>query len=138
MAISSPISLSLAFWSSVSFSFSWTSLSFKAAAPEFEEVAAFQAGSGLQSVRREGETVAKPLRSEYVTGSYFSLLGVRPSDGRFFSADEARANAGLPVVVANYALWRRLGFPKNFVGSQLQVNGHSFTVIGWPVATSQM
>src|SRR5437773_6585117 len=48
----------------------------KAAAPEFEEVAAFQAGSGLQSVRREGETVAKPLRSEYVTGSYFSLLGV--------------------------------------------------------------
>src|SRR6266496_5772855 len=35
--------------------------------PEFEEVAAFQAGPNMMSVRREGEKVAKPLRSEYVT-----------------------------------------------------------------------
>src|ERR1700719_4141036 len=39
----------------------------KAQAPEFEEVAAFQAGGERLSVRREGSGLAaKPLRSEYV------------------------------------------------------------------------
>src|SRR5882672_8200611 len=45
----------------------------KAETPEFEELAAFQAGGPRLSVRREGaETAARPLRSEYVTGNYFS------------------------------------------------------------------
>src|SRR6266550_4654253 len=49
----------------------------KAAAPEFEQVAAFQAGGGRVSVRRAGiDTAARPLRSEFVTGNYFSTLGV--------------------------------------------------------------
>src|SRR5512136_1511905 len=53
--------------------------------PEFEEVAAFQAGRGELSVRRQGvEAAAKPLRSEYVTGNYFSTLGVRAFGGRVF------------------------------------------------------
>src|ERR1700722_16281720 len=45
----------------------------KAASPEFEELAAFQAGGTRLGVRREGTgTAAKPLNSEYVTGNYFS------------------------------------------------------------------
>src|SRR5262249_564952 len=45
----------------------------KAETPEFEEVAAFQAGRNRLSVRREGrESVARPLGSEYVSGRYFS------------------------------------------------------------------
>jgi hypothetical protein len=47
----------------------------KAETPEFEEVTAFQAGSGRLSVRRQGVDVARPLRSEFVTGNYF-ILGV--------------------------------------------------------------
>src|SRR6478736_1461692 len=46
----------------------------KTQAPEFEQIAAFQGGSGRLSVRREGEPSARPLRSEYVTGNYFSTL----------------------------------------------------------------
>src|SRR5580693_5163755 len=39
--------------------------------PEFEEVAACQAGRGMMGVRRQGpELIARPLRSEYVTGNY--------------------------------------------------------------------
>src|SRR5437870_10484652 len=50
----------------------------KTQAPEFEEVAAFQAGGQRLSVRRKGSSLAaKPLRSEYVTGNYFSTLGVK-------------------------------------------------------------
>src|SRR5450631_2851163 len=38
--------------------------------PEFEELAAFQAGSPQFSVRRSGvERIARPLRGEYVTGN---------------------------------------------------------------------
>src|SRR5438105_10989538 len=42
----------------------------KANVPEFGEVAAFQGGRGQLSVRRAGvETIARPLVSEYVTGT---------------------------------------------------------------------
>src|SRR5215469_17703386 len=43
----------------------------KAETPEFEEVMAFQAGRRRVSIRREHvETTARPLTSEYVSGSY--------------------------------------------------------------------
>jgi len=57
----------------------------KAESPEFEEVAAFQAGPRRMSVRRQGESAAKPLRTEYVTGNYFSTLGVGAFGGRVFT-----------------------------------------------------
>src|SRR5580700_5280419 len=61
----------------------------KAETPEFEEVAAFQAGRWRMSVRRQGvDAVARPLRSEYVTGSYFSTLGVGAFGGRVFTAED--------------------------------------------------
>src|SRR5207302_4333912 len=48
----------------------------KAETPEFEEVTAFQAGNWQLSVRRQGvESAARPLRSEFATGNYFSVLG---------------------------------------------------------------
>src|SRR5947209_3107812 len=50
----------------------------KAQAPEFDEIAAFQAGGSRFGVRREGSSApAKPLSAEYVTGNFFSTLGVR-------------------------------------------------------------
>jgi hypothetical protein len=58
----------------------------KAQATEFDEMAAFQAGGARMSVRREGSGLAaKPLRSEYVTGNYFSTLGVKAFGGRLLS-----------------------------------------------------
>lgn len=58
----------------------------KAEAPEFDEMAAFQAGGARRSVRREGSALAaRPLRSEYVTGNYFSTLGVKAFGGRLLS-----------------------------------------------------
>ncbi|MGH9159816.1 MAG: ABC transporter permease [Vicinamibacteraceae bacterium] len=59
----------------------------KAEMPEFEEVTAFQAGGARVSVRRrQRDTTARPLRSEYVTGNYFSTLGVSAFAGRVFTA----------------------------------------------------
>ena len=74
----------------------------KAETPEFEEVAAFQAGRWEASVRREGvESAARPLRFEYVTGSYFSTLGVGAFGGRVFTPDDDRP-AAPPVAVLSH------------------------------------
>jgi putative ABC transport system permease protein len=62
--------------------------------------------------------------------NFFSLMGVRPFRGRFYSAQECRPNANVPVVVASYGFWKRMGSRENFVGSTLYVNGQPYTVIG--------
>ena len=62
--------------------------------------------------------------------NFFSLMGARPVIGRFYNAEECRPNANLPVVVASYALWKRMGGRQDFVGSNLQINGQSYTVVG--------
>jgi MacB-like periplasmic core domain len=78
----------------------------KAETSEFEEVTAFQAGRWRMSVRRQGvDSVAKPLRSEYVTGSYFSTLGVGAFGGRVFAAEDDRPGAP-PVMVLSHRVWQ--------------------------------
>jgi predicted permease len=103
----------------------------KAASPEFEEITAFQAGPRRVSARRAGvESAARPLRSEYVTGSYFSTLGVGAFGGRVFTAADDKPSAP-PVVVMSHQAWQSTyASDPSIVGSTLAVNGHPFTVIG--------
>jgi putative ABC transport system permease protein len=62
--------------------------------------------------------------------NFFSLMGVQPVRGRFYTAEECRPNANIPVVVASYAYWKRMGGRNDFIGSNLQINGRPYTVIG--------
>ena len=103
----------------------------KAAAPEFEDVTAFQAGRGRLNVRREGVAApAIPLQSEYVTGSYFSTLGVKAYGGRLLTPEDDRSSAA-PVVVMSHHTWQSTyGSDPSVVGSTFTIDGHSFTVIG--------
>jgi predicted permease len=103
----------------------------KAETPEFEEVAAFQAGRGRLSVRRQGvESAARPLRSEYVTGNYFSTLGVRAFGGRVFTPDDDKPAAS-PVAVLSHRVWQTtFASDPSVVGSTFVLEGHPFTVIG--------
>ena len=102
----------------------------KSQAPEFEEVAAFQAGNWPQSVRRQSEPVARPLRSEYVTGNYFSMLGIGAFGGRVFTPEDDKPGAP-PVVVISHRLWQTAyASDPTVVGSTFIVGGHPVTVIG--------
>src|SRR6266702_808900 len=102
----------------------------KAATPEFEEVAAFQAGSWVQSVRRQGELAARPSHFEYVTGNYVSTLGVGAFAGRVFNPDDDRP-AAPPVAVLSHRTWQNTyGADPSVLGSTFIVGGHPFTVIG--------
>jgi len=62
--------------------------------------------------------------------NYFSLMGTKPYRGRFYTAEECKPNANIPVVVASYGFWKRMGGRSDFVGSTLQINGQPYTVIG--------
>ena len=101
------------------------------AMPEFEEVTAFQAGGGRMAVRRERvETAARPLRSEYVTGSYFSTIGVQPLGGRLFTPADDTASSP-PVAVLSHHVWQTVyGSDPAVVGSTFMIEGHPFAVIG--------
>ena len=102
----------------------------KSQAPEFEEVAAFQAGNWPQSVRRQGESAARPLRSEYVTGNYFSMLGVGAFGGRVLTPEDDKPGAP-PVAVISHRLWQTsYASDPRVVGSTFIVGGHPVTVIG--------
>jgi predicted permease len=103
----------------------------KVETPEFEEVTAFQAGRWQLSARREGvESAARPLRSEYVTGSYFSTLGVGALGGRVITPDDDRASAP-PVAVLSHRVWQTTyASDPSVVGSTFVLEGHPFTVIG--------
>ena len=103
----------------------------KAATPEFESIAAVQAGMARFSVRREGVADApRPLRGNYVTGSYFSTLGARAAAGRIFT-DADDAAAATPVVVMAYHTWQgTYGGDPALVGSTLILDGHPFTLVG--------
>jgi predicted permease len=103
----------------------------KVETPEFEQVAAVQAGMGRLSVRRERvETASRPLRSQYVTGNYFSTLGVGAFGGRVFTEDDDKP-ASAPVIVLSHHTWQSTyGADASVVGSTFMLDGHPFTVIG--------
>jgi predicted permease len=76
-----------------------------------------------------GEGAAGALN--LVTANYFDVLGVRPTIGRFFLADEGRVGASAPVVVISHELWQRMfASDSTVLGKSLVVNGQRSTIIG--------
>ena len=101
--------------------------------PEFEELAAMQAGFGprLVIVRRAG--TQDPPRSEtgeFVSGNYFRTFGLKADQGRLLTdADDVD---GAPIsAVMGYQTWRsRFNGDPSVVGSTFLVNTKPVTVVG--------
>ena len=104
-------------------------LNLKQSSPEFEQLAALEAGTSTQAVRW-GSSPALPLKSEFVSGNYFAMLGVGAFAGRPITENDDRADAP-PVLVLSYAAWQSsyAGDP-SIVGSTVYVESHPFTVAG--------
>jgi hypothetical protein len=72
-----------------------------AAAPEFEETTAFQAAPGIYSIRQQAkDREARPLRTEYVSGSYFHVFGLGAFAGRVINNSDDQESAS-PVATAS-------------------------------------
>jgi predicted permease len=73
---------------------------------------------------------AELAEGEYVSGGYFSGLGVVPAAGRLIGPDDDRQGAA-PVAVITHAFWqRRFGASPSVAGSPILVNGKPFTIAG--------
>lgn len=66
-----------------------------------------------------------------VSENYFSVLGLTPAAGRFFSSEEGASGGGAPVAVISHRLWRsRFGTDRALIGGPVKINGYPFTLIG--------
>jgi predicted permease len=102
---------------------------FQETTPEFERLAAMQAGSESMSVRRGSET-PRSERSELVSGNYFTTFGIGAFAGRMLTgADDTEGAA--PVIVLSYQAWQSLfaGDP-SVVGGTVYLQGKPATVVG--------
>ncbi|HXW93597.1 MAG TPA: ABC transporter permease [Terriglobales bacterium] len=101
----------------------------KNAAPEFEQLAAIQAGQRGFSVRR-GNALGKTLNGEFVSGNYFSTLGVGVFLGRGL-ADSDDTPSSAAVTVLSYRAWQtEFAADPLLVGSTISIQARPFTVIG--------
>ena len=101
----------------------------KAAAPEFEQLSAVQAGQWPWSVRR-GNALPKSLSGEFVSGNYFSTLGLGAYTGRVFS-DQDDTPAAAPTTVISYKAWQgEYASDPTIVGSTIYIQAKPFTVTG--------
>lgn len=74
---------------------------------------------------------AADLQLSFAAADYFSLLGVRPMLGRFFSRDEDQLDAVLPVVILSEPYWRRaFDGDRSVLGREIILKGVKATIIG--------
>jgi macrolide transport system ATP-binding/permease protein len=104
-------------------------LHLKQSAPEFEQLAAMQAGGSRFSVRR-GNALAKAMTAEYVSGNYFQTLGLGPYLGRVFAPNDDTPEAPAAAVLSYQAWQGEFASDPSIVGSTVLIQTHPFTVIG--------
>ncbi|MGB6876904.1 MAG: ABC transporter permease [Candidatus Acidiferrales bacterium] len=74
---------------------------------------------------------SQPMWSNYVTGSFFGLLGLKPALGRLILPSEGSIAGADPVVVLSYAYWQsRFNGDPGVIGKKASINGVPVTIVG--------
>jgi macrolide transport system ATP-binding/permease protein len=100
-------------------------------APEFEELAAMQAGIGTIIARRDKtQESAHSVVAEFVSGNYFRTFGLQSRIGRLFT-DADNVEGAPSVAVMSYDMWQNnyAGDP-SVVGSTFWINTKPVTITG--------
>src|SRR5580704_7005649 len=85
--------------------------------------------AGLDGLSAEGH--ADRVITHYVTGNYFTLLGVKPLLGRMILPSEGKVEGADPVLVLGYSYWKaHFASDANVIGKRVLINGHPVTVVG--------
>jgi macrolide transport system ATP-binding/permease protein len=106
---------------------------FKKSLPEFEELAAMEAGYAWRpiTVRRAGlKTVAKSVMGTFVSGNYFRVFGLSPAAGRLFSDGDDQKGAPITALMSYDAWQQDYASDPSVVGSAFYVNTKPATIIG--------
>src|SRR5215472_3893902 len=74
---------------------------------------------------------AERIRTYYISGNFFSTLGIKPALGRFILPSEGETPGADPVMVLSYTYWReRFGGDPEIAGTKVSVDGHPVTIVG--------
>ena len=102
-------------------------------APEFEQLAAMQAGFPYRPViaRRDGDQEnARSVMGEFVSGNYFETFGLKPAAGRLLTGSDDVKGAPM-VAVMSYAAWRRdYAADQAVIGSTFWINTKAVSLVG--------
>jgi macrolide transport system ATP-binding/permease protein len=100
--------------------------------PEFEELAAMQAGFGFRPVtaRRDGDNLSRSMMGEFVSGNYFRTFGLQPHAGRLLTDSDDQAGA-LAAAVMSYRTWQRdYAGDAKIIGSTFWINTKPVMIAG--------
>jgi predicted permease len=68
--------------------------------------------------------------TDVVSSNYFSVMGVMPTQGRAFTAEEETPGRGSAVAIVSYNYWKKEGLNPALLGSIITIDSRPFTVIG--------
>jgi hypothetical protein len=101
--------------------------------PEFEELAAMQAGFAGRPIiaRRDGSQAgARSAIGEFVSGNYFGTFGLQPRAGRLLMDSDDTQGAPMTAVMSYEAWQRNYAGDASVVGSTFWVNTKPVTIVG--------
>ncbi len=94
---------------------------------EFSDMLAYRMGRDGLSVNGHADRII----SSFVTGNYFTMLGLKPFLGRMILSSEGQTAGADPVIVLGYDYWRtHFGSDPSVVGKSVSIDGHVFTIVG--------
>lgn len=98
--------------------------------PGLDGLAAVQAGSVTVSSHRKGDSTGQVLEVRFVSGNYYTVVGVKPFAGRLLTPEDDREGAP-PVAVISHAIWQsKFSSDPTLVGSSVMLSGHPVTIVG--------
>jgi predicted permease len=74
---------------------------------------------------------ADHIWTNYVTGNYFTELGIKPALGRLILPSEGKVPGSDPVMVLGYSCWQtQFGGDPSVVGKTVRVDGYPVAIVG--------
>jgi len=103
-----------------------TYLEWKQQAQSFDSLSAY----AWDGVNFTGDGPAQKIQDFQIGTNFFSTLGVQPSLGRDFLAEEGEPGKNHELILS-YGLWeRRYGSDPKILGRSVKVDGKPFTIVG--------
>ena len=94
---------------------------------QFAGLAGYQIGLDGLSVNGKAERIM----TYYVTGNFFSTMGLKPALGRLILPAEGEVVAADPVLVLGHPYWqKRFHGDPSVVGKKVSLDGRPFTIVG--------
>ncbi|HZE58137.1 MAG TPA: ABC transporter permease [Chthoniobacterales bacterium] len=92
----------------------------------FSGVAGFNVG--MIGIGEKNNT--RRVFTSLVSANYFEVLGVAPALGRVFTLEEEQPGHAASVAIVSYGYWTRHNHDASILGSQVLINGRSYTIVG--------